>query len=198
MCVRGWERLRTWQHSDCLTGQEVPNGLMPCWEGWLELDCGRGSWAGTHVLWRSKDQDPARSIPQEQGSEILFKFCLCVCVCVCLKLGPLLLNMERALKCDPEVLSPGSLCGQPLTFHGVHDVALLEVSQFGFLHHHCKTKHLGEASWAASRRLISPHWNLILYRLLLPFWVPAYLACGIWVPWTGIEPGPPSTENTEP
>ena len=82
---------------------------------------------------------------------------LFVCVCVCLKLGPLLLNMERALKCDPEFLSPGSLCGQPLTFHGVHDVALLEVSQFGFLHHHYKTKHLGEASWAASRRLISPH-----------------------------------------
>ena len=90
-------------------------------------------------------------------------FCVCVCVCVCLKLGSLLLNMEKALQCDPEFLSPGNLSGQPLTFNGVHDVALLEVSQFRFLHHHCKTKHFSEASWAASRclHLTSLKFNIV-------------------------------------
>ena len=101
--------------------------------------------------------------PESKGQKYYSNFVLCVCVSVSLKLGSLLLNMEKALQCDPEFLSPGNLSGQPLTFNGVHDVALLEVSQFGFLHHHCKTKHFSEASWAASRclHLTSLKFNII-------------------------------------
>ena len=120
-----------------------------------------------------------------------------------LKWGPLLLNMEKHEKCGPESLCPGSFCGWPLTFHGVHDVALLEVCQFGFLHHHCRTKHFSEASWDAGRCL---HLTPLKFNIVSPpapiqhlrkTWPPRTAACGILVSWNRDWTQAPGSESAE-
>lgn len=141
MCVTERGRLQTGQFWDYFGWTGSLSWAVISWESQLEPNCRRlvvvpGPVSGGRNKGRLKVNPPDARIE----NTTLYYFGL-------LKWCPLPLNMEEHEKRGPESLCPGSLCGLPLTFHGVHDVALLEFGQSGFLHHYCKIKHFCKTSW---------------------------------------------------